>query len=408
MLKLRIKRNNISDKHRPGHYIKVQDAQLVNSTTMATIMTEIQNTPAIRGLKIVLLWGRYETTQGVYNFAAIDSIVSSLRAMGKYLMISIAWREFDDTQGVTRILPPYLRTTDGVHTDTTGNSGLSHTTFKYAWAYQSGKATPNNDIPGYNIKLWDQPGDPNGASFLHQRIQAFIQALATRYDNDPVLIQMTTNESAVNTPVVTFGTGTNQYGSSSAQEAGQVAWVDDYVTYFTNTPIAFGLNFTRAFVNTTVSGLTAKKVGMNTPNCNWKDSINNIGGSPLGNPQGIIGHMLDKKGILHTCAEIQGDDLYNTIGTDGSSGQAGADFPHLRLLHERCIFIGNTYCIWQRVDSAKSPFWQGGVATGTAPADPWAGRNFGEGVLSFLRTNSRVLNGGLSGGMEPKKPSSFK
>lgn len=397
MPKMLIKRRNSSDKHRPGHYLKIGDSQLISTSQMTAIYAELDATPIFRGVKIVLLWGRYETGPDTYNFSAINAIRDQMKARGKYLMISIAWREFDENFTNTRILPSYMLASDGVHTDATGNAGLSHTTFKYAWAYEGG-TTPNKTIPGYNIKLWSQPGDPNGSTYVMTRVTAFMNALGAAYDLDPTVIQIATNESAMNTPVVTFGSGTNQHGSISNQENGQDSWVTAIRNAFPNTPVAYGLNFTRANIATRIPTLEGRKLGINTPNSNWKEALND----PTGNP-GILVYFPTWKGILHLCAEIQGDEMTHTLGNDPSVTVANYDFPPNEQLYERTIALGDSFCIWQRLTDAKTPCWQGGLAVGGT----WAGRDFGIGILGFLQTHPALKTRGIGGGMYMKKPTAL-
>lgn len=399
---MRVKAKNPCDKWKPGHYVKLSEDQLQSSSALSDVYDELDATPALRGIKIVLLWGNYEgATEGSYDFSSIDPIVEALRSRGRYLHISIAWKEFEPANGVTRILPAYMHTTDGAWNDTL--AGLDHTTYKYAWALKGSPAATT--ISGYNLKLWPQAADPNGSTYLQTRINAFFQALAARYDDDDVLVHMTTNEGSVATAVATLGGGstptngtgynTNVEGSDALQSAGQHTWVYNLRAAFTRTPVSFSLNFPREFVTDEVPLLEAANIGINTPNCNWKTGLNNTGTNP-----GILTYFPGKKNILHLAAEIQGDDYDSWKGVDAA--EVDFDFPSMHQLFWRTTKdLGSNYCIWQRRTAASYPQWQGGVAVG----DTWNGTTM-ESALTFIQTDKEV-NLGISGGCNPQMPSAF-
>lgn len=412
MSRLKVKSINEADKWKPGHYVKISDDHLISPSIMSDIYGELDATPALRGIKIVLLWGRYESTLGNYDFSDIDTIVEALRSRGRYLHISIAWKEFTAAQTVTRILPSYLQATDGSWDDTA--AGLDHTAYKYAWAYKN--SSGDTTLRGYNMKLWPQVGDPNGTNYLRDRLDAFFQALSDRYDNDPVVTHITTNEGSLATPVATMGGGTiivngsgyntNLLGSTTLQEYGQEYWARSLRSKFVKTPVSFGLNFTRAMVadqfTTTARypSIIAGNIGINTPNCNWKDSIN----TTVGNP-GILTYYPTYTNVVNLAAEIQGDEYDSTVGNDAAV--ADYDFPSYKQLFIRTTKdLHSNYCIWLRRTEAAYPSWQGGVATGSTYPNGWNGTTF-QSVLTFLQTDKDILAGGISGGCNPKKPTNF-
>lgn len=404
---MRVKSKNAYDKWKPGHYVKLSEDQLQSSTERNEVYAELDATPALRGIKIVLLWGNYEgATEGSYDFDSLDPIIEALRSRGRYLHISIAWKEFEAVNGVTRILPSYMHDTDGAWVDGT-HATLNHTTYKYAWALKGSAGA--STISGYNLKLWPQAADPNGSTYLQTRINAFFQALAARYDSDDVLVHMTTNEGSVATAVATLGGGstpangsgynTNVEGSDALQSAGQHTWVYNLRDAFTLTPVSFSLNFPREFVTDEVPLLEAGNIGINTPNCNWKTGLNTTSGDV-----GILTYFPGKKNILHLAAEIQGDDYDSWNGN--TADIADFDFPSMKTLYWRTTKdLGSNYCIWQRRDAAAYPQWQGGVATGIAYPNGWNGTTM-ESALTFLQTDKEV-NLGLTGGCNPRLPSAF-
>ena len=52
------------NKWKPGHYVKIDDWQLNSPTQMAGLYNDLDNTPSLRGVKVVIFWGRYETRTG--------------------------------------------------------------------------------------------------------------------------------------------------------------------------------------------------------------------------------------------------------------------------------------------------------------------------------------------------------
>lgn len=402
MLRLKVKAINESDKWKPGHYVKINDDHLISPSQMTTLYSELDATPVLRGIKIVLFWARYETSINTYNFAAIDTIVEALRSRGKYLHISIAWKEFEASNGITRILPSYLHGTDGSWVDGT-HATLNHTTYKYAWAFKA--AAGSTTIGGYNMKLWPNVDDTNGTNYLSDRLDAFFQALADRYDNDPVVTHITTNEGSYATTVATMGLvgSTNYRGSTTLHEYGQESWARSLRAKFVKTPVSFGLNYSRSMVadqfiaTARHPSIITGHIGINTPNCNWKDSL-----SFTTSPPGILTYFPTYVDVLNLAAEIQGDEYDSTTGNDDPD-PANFNFPsNAQLFIRTVIELKSNYCIWLKRTEAAYPNWQGG----TASTGPWSGRAFAS-VLTFLQTDPLVTRSGITGGCNPRKPSAF-
>ena len=398
---MRVKSKNAYDKWKPGHYVKISDDNLITPSQMNTIYDEIDATPALRGLKLVLFWGRYETSLGVYDFSDIDPIVEALRSRGKYMHISIAWKEFSPSEGISRLLPSYMHTTDGSWNDTL--AGLDHTTYKYAWALKGSAGATT--VSGYNLKLWPQAADPNGSTYVQTRINAFFQALAARYDDDGVVVHITTPEGSTAVAVATLGGGstpgngtgynTNVEGSDSLQSDGQHTWAHNMRAAFTRTPCSFSMNFPRTSLTTEIPLLEPANLGLNTPNSNFKYGITQAGSDP-----GVLTYFPGLKNIVNLAAEIQGDDYDATLGQ--GVDEADFDFPSRKqLLRRTTKELFSNYCIWQRRTLATYPQWQGGVAVGGT----WDGTTM-ESALTFLQTDPEV-NLGLAGGCNPQMPSAF-
>ncbi|MEK6801930.1 MAG: hypothetical protein AABZ34_04590 [Nitrospirota bacterium] len=112
-----------SDRWHPGIYVKIEDWQLRSPAHMETIYEELSNTPQLRGIKVILLWGRYEsrdshTGTSRYDFSQIDQILTRLAALeNKHLIVALAWREFKREKGASEILPNDLQAGRAWNTD---------------------------------------------------------------------------------------------------------------------------------------------------------------------------------------------------------------------------------------------------------------------------------------------------
>ena len=59
-------------KWHPGHYYTIMSWGKNNSPYLSQVYSEIQETPALRGIQIRYLWAELEKSKGVYDFSSID------------------------------------------------------------------------------------------------------------------------------------------------------------------------------------------------------------------------------------------------------------------------------------------------------------------------------------------------
>jgi len=357
----------VTDKWHPGIYLKIEDWQLKNPVQMEKIYKELADTPQLRGVKVVMKWGRYETRTNdisTYNFTRIENILSRLATMdNKHLIVAIAWREFKSEQGVSQILPNDLQ--NGVLWN--DDPVWEHIDYEYAWAYIKG----NKDrIYGYNIKLWNP--------IVMTRLEAFMEALASQIDTHPNFNQITTTESAVGNPIIPF-----VYGESKdLQFIGQKDILLLMKKYFTQSLVMSQLNFSRKYVASMIPLLLIEGIGLGSPDGNEHPEL--IRTTPVDVP-GVLTYYPELSNDLILAPEIQKDSYISTYGAGGVE-----DYPSYEYLYSRVKNdLKANYVVIQRT----SPFWLGEVDTG-APS-----------MLEFLQTFPDIVNDSTgAGGLNHERP----
>ncbi|WP_292996281.1 hypothetical protein [Nitrosomonas sp.] len=385
------------NKWKPGHYVKIEDWQLNNPTQMANIYNELSTTPSLRGVKVVILWGRYETRTGgvsTFNFSQLITIANELETRGKHLILSFAWRTFTGSDGTpaavaaaaaaaSLIVPNDLAITTGTYG---AGTPLEHITFDKLFAYKDSTGA----VKGYNLKLWK--------ASVPYRIGLFMQALAgatnsnnVSFDNNNVLVQVSTTESSIAQPVVPYGTGTNSTGTEALQVAGQIDVLNNMNTHFIYTPIVATLNFPRWHVANMASGgassvLAIGKFGLGTPNSHYDNSLN----TTVGNP-GVLTYYPGLSNTVLLVPEVQGDDYESDYKQPTPTTYPAYLDIYQRLRND----LDANYIVWQR----NSPFWLGGSIGGTPIPS----------VLNFLQSHSTIISDASgAGGLNTTMPSALK
>ena len=363
------------DKWHPGIYVKVEDWQLKSTTQMNTIFQELKDTPQMRGIKIVILWGRYETkdlTTGTisYNFTQIDDILNRLATLNnKHLILSFAWRDFNSNSGATDILPNDLRGGQMWSVD----PDWSHMKYDNLWAYKSGNQIGKY---GYNLKLWD--------TTLRTRIDAFLGALAAHIDKHPNFNHISTTESAIGTPVTSFAT---EEGSEASQFDGQIAVIRMMKKHFKSSLVIPALNFSRVHVANVVPILELEGIGLGSPNSNINDAITRT--TPLDAP-GVLTYYPKLSGKITLAPEIQGDDYESTYGAGGIADHPSYEYLYSRIRDD----LNANYTVLQR----NTPYWLG--SSTTVPPTP--------SMLKFIQTYPAIINDTTgAGGLNSTRPSSI-
>lgn len=367
-----------SVKWHPGIYIKLEDKQLMSAKEMEVVYNELKTTPAIRGIKVVMKWGRYETRDAatgtsIYNFQQIDDILNRLAALdNKHLILTFAWRAFQvkNDADAAQILPSDLRGSRASSLKS-NNAPLQ---YDYLWAYKDSKFS---GMHGYNMKLWNPQ--------LQARIDAFLAALAARFDQHPNLDHIATTESAIGEPIVPFASGEG----AAQQYAGQLAVLRMMKKHFVHSMVVPDLNFSPEHVAHMVRLLEKEGFGLGTSNSHRGKSINR---STPANAPGVLTYFPKLSGKVMLAPEIQGLDLRTSSGEDRAK-----DYPSYESLYLRVRDVHKAnYTVIQR----NYKFWFGGTTDD--------GRKVPS-MLEFLRTYEPIVNDRSgAGGLNHVKPTSVR
>lgn len=355
-------------KWHPGIYVKLEDWQLQSPTQMAAIYDELRDTPQLRGIRVTVLWGRYETRDTVtgvstYDFAQLDDILATLATLDdKHLMLSIAWREFKDERGAADILPDDLRG----GTLWSDDPLWEHIDFDHLWAYRMSR---NPGDYGYNLKLWD--------ATVVSRLQAFLAALGAHLGDHANLTVVSTTESAIGIPIIPFAAGE----SEAAQYAGQMTIIRALREHFPTCLTIPDLNYSRDHVAAVVAVMEAEGLGLGSSNSNLARGLNTTE-----DPPGVLTYYPTLSGKVALAPEIQGDDYRNS-----NSDDATPDFPSYEALYLRVRDgLAANYTVMQR----NVPFWLGDATTPS--------------MLEFIQTYPAIVDDATgAGGLDARRPANL-
>ncbi|AEJ01617.1 hypothetical protein Nit79A3_1809 [Nitrosomonas sp. Is79A3] len=236
-----------SVKWHPGHYYTILSDKN-NSTYMAQIYSELENTPALRGVQIRYSWAELETSYGVYDFTSIDKRLAELAARNKRLVILLQMKSFDP-----KIYPvsDYLKAVE----------------------YEGGVFSFSNNggstINGYNIKLWN----PN----LLSRMVKLFEALGNRYNSHPYFEGIGLTETAMGTPTkpITSAQTNNFYNNMLIANQRMRDFFPNTMTFqFTNYP--------RPILESFIGNLSAMGAGLGGPDTFIEEPGLLYPGSPKG------------------------------------------------------------------------------------------------------------------------------
>jgi hypothetical protein len=151
-------------KWHPGHYMMLRSRNR-NPTTELPWIDAIGKDSTIQGALVIWVWGALETSKGQYDFSQIDTYLNRLKSqpLPKRLIIRIEERAFNTTTKTST--PSYIRT-DPV--------------------YNGGEVLMAN---GTIARVWEGP--------VMDRLIALHQALGKKYDSDPYVEGISTEETAV-------------------------------------------------------------------------------------------------------------------------------------------------------------------------------------------------------------------
>jgi len=362
------------NKWHPGIYTKIEDWQLQSPKQMEQIYQELADTPQLRGIKVTMQWGRYETRdvstgKSTYNFSEIDTILARLAALDKYLILDTPWKSFKSVDGASKILPNDMQ--NGVLWSDDPN--WEHIDYDYLWAYKKSKY-PGQYKYAYNLKLWDP--------MVISRFDAYMEALAAHVDNHPNFIQISTTESAIGKSIIPFVAGE----SRDLQFAGQLAILRIMKKYFIHSMTMADLNFDRDHVASAVPVLEQEAIGFGSPNSNKNEGIIITG--PHTAP-GVLNYYPKLSGKLVLAPEIQGDDFRGTYGPGSPNDYPSHDYLYKRVRDD----LKANIVVIQR----NFPHWLGGTIKDKDIVVP--------SMLEFIQTYPDIINDTTgAGGLDSSRP----
>lgn len=358
----------VAVKWHPGIYVKLEDWQLQSASQMATVYDELRLTPQLRGIRVTVLWGRYETRDpdtgvSTYDFSQLDDILAALGELDdKHLILSIAWREFKSERGASDILPSDLR---GGAT-WSDDPAWEHVDYDHLWAYRMSRQP---GAYGYNLKLWDE--------VVLARLEAFLGALGAHLGEHPNLTVVSTTESAIGTPVIAFAAGE----SEAAQHAGQLRIVRALRAAFPSCVTIPDLNYSRAHVADVVAIMESEGIGLGSSNSNLAEGLNRTDAPP-----GVLTYYPELTGKVALAPEIQGDDYRHTNSDDPEPDYPRYEDLYLRVRDD----LRANYTVMQR----NVPF---GLGDGTTPS-----------MLGFIQTYPSIIDDPTgAGGLDPRLPTNL-
>ncbi|SNX59927.1 hypothetical protein SAMN06296273_1374 [Nitrosomonas ureae] len=157
-------------KWHPGHYYIIKGSRKNNTEYLSQVYSELDATPALKGMMIRYFWMDLEDSEGVYDFSSIDKRLAELTARGKRLVIQVQTKSFNGRQ----VVPNYLKTAE--------YEGGEFYTSDYG----------STQIRGRNIKLWKPQ--------VRDRLIALFKAMGERYNSHPNFEGISMIETAMGNP----------------------------------------------------------------------------------------------------------------------------------------------------------------------------------------------------------------
>lgn len=356
-----------SNKWHPGIYVKVENWQRDQPAEMKAIFKELKETPQLRGIKVVMRWGKYETRDpqtgiSTFDFSEIDELLDKLAQLdNKHLILAFSWREFKGSNGASNVLPDDLR--GGTLWNDTPQ--LAHVKYDYLWAYRTHQKLVDAKAPvspyAYNLKLWDKR--------LMARIEAFLAALAAHVDSHPNFNQISTTESSIGEPLIPFGAGE----SAALQYEGQLKIIRLMRKYFVQSLVVPDLNFSREYVASVIPLLAAENIGLGSSNSNKGESINRAARGAQA--PGVLTYYPQLSNKVPLVPEIQGEEYRASYGSGSKEGKEKNGKPSYEALYLRVRDeLKANYTVMQR----NTPYWLGDAKTPS--------------MLKFIQTYPAIVN----------------
>ncbi len=261
-------------KWHPGHYMMLVNPGKDKTQYMQKVYTELNETPALRGVAMRYRWAELEKSKGVYDFSSIDRHLQELATRKKRLVILI---ETKSTNLDLEIVPSYLK-----------NSTYEGGVFAF-----SGYTT--STIKGYNTKLWNNN--------VRDRLAALLSAMGKHLNANPYFEGIGLVETALGKPIVPFTTAqVNGYYDNliNLHQKMRQSFPTTMVFQFTNYP--------RAKLPALTNSLKTAGGALGCPDVFLEEP----GLLVEGTNQGIYNYYKDLTGIIPLVVQIEESNYENT------------------------------------------------------------------------------------------------
>jgi hypothetical protein len=193
-------------KWHPGHYMSIRNGHRYDAVDLGYV-SDLANEPTVTGILRDWKWRDIELSKGKYDFSQIDDFLKAVRELPtpKRFIIRIEDRAFGDQKGTA--VPDYM---------------LRDPTY-------AGGQVPMGS--GIVARIWEPA--------VMDRLIALYQALAARYDADPLIEGISTSETAIGfsdayPAPATYSTGALLEQLERLIAASRIAWAHSNVFAETN------------------------------------------------------------------------------------------------------------------------------------------------------------------------------
>ncbi|WP_394808852.1 glycoside hydrolase [Nitrosomonas sp.] len=267
-----------SVKWHPGHYYTLVGSGKNNPAYLEQVYSELNDTPALRGIQVRYSWVELEKSFGVYDFSFIEKRLSELAAQNKRLMILL---ELKSWGADTDLVPDYV----------INNPIYENGIFAFS---RDGSST----ITGNNIKLWNP--------MVRDRLAALISELGKRFNSHEYFEGIGLTETSLGFPIkpLTSTQKDDYYSNLLAVNKKMRASFPNTMTFqFANHP--------RSFLPLLVGELKGMGSALGCPDVFIEDPGLNFLGSKW-SPQGIYPYYPENSGLMPLVIQVEGSNYENT------------------------------------------------------------------------------------------------
>lgn len=344
-------------KWHPGHYYTLT---AINPSYLKTVLGEMAANPILRGIQVRYSWNDLETSEGVYNFKAIEDLLAQLKSNKIQLVLLIHFKSFNSTN---------IGVPDYIAQESKYEGGI--------FPYNHGKDKDGNPTPlaGYTAKLWNP--------YVRDRYIALFDALGKKFNSHPNLEGIGVTETSIGQPMINITSAQESLLFSNMIKVHQAMRAQ-----FPNTMTYQFVNYPRSVLRSFIEGLKNTGTSLGGPDIFLTDPGLTMQGNP-NTSDGVYSYYPKLSGIVPLTPSIQHQDYATTNPNNPSLGYQ----PSLTELYE---FGKNNL-------KANYLFWTRNTDILPGQTQPNYQR-----VLNFLKTQSDITNDPTkAGGLKSECPSAY-